>query len=92
MAGVDFDADAEFDHLLNDKEKGSPLTGAHGGYLLVRFDVDDAGYSVVNVDPPGGWWGTDRGPVGMISRAADYLAILRDKLQAIDDLGRSSPR
>jgi hypothetical protein len=82
---VHFDAYQDFSHVL--LKSGSQVGGAEGGYLLIRFDVDDEGFTVVHVDPPGGWWADEgKAPADMVYRGAEYLRILSDKLERFEAL------
>ena len=85
-----YDADEEFAQLLT--RPGSLVGGAEGGYLLIRFDVDEEDFSVVHVEPPGGWWPTHgAGPTEMVERAASYLAALRGNLERLEALLEQEP-
>ena len=68
---VHYDADTDFSFQL--QTRYSEVGGAEGGYLLVRFDVDEEPFSVVHVNAPGGWWPVDgKSPANMIHRGAAY--------------------
>jgi hypothetical protein len=82
---VHYDADTEFAHLL--MTAGSEVGGADGGYVLIRFDVDDEPTTVVHVAPPGGWWPAEgKAPADMILRGAEYLRVLSAKLEKFEEL------
>lgn len=78
-----FDAYEGFAHKL-----GGDL-GAEGGYLMIRFDVDEEPYSVVHVESPPGWWPTpDKAPHDLVRRAAEYLTALSTMLETIERLAQ----
>jgi hypothetical protein len=79
-----FDADRQVSHKL----LGADF-GAEGGYLLIRFDVDEEPYSVVHVESPVAWWPTpDKAPHDLVRRAAEYLTALSNMLETIERLAR----
>lgn len=62
------------------------MGGAKGGYLLIRFDIDDEAFTVVNVNAPGGWWPMDgKAPADVVCRGAEYLRVLSAKLEAFEE-------
>jgi hypothetical protein len=80
---IGFDADRDFAGHLH----RALLGNAEGGYVLLRFDVDDNPATVVHVESPGGWWPDDgKAPADLVRRAAEYLGVLSAKLDAIDAL------
>lgn len=80
---VHLDAFTDFGDLLT--HKGSEFGGADGGYILIRFDVDESEYSVVHVHAPAGWWPSiGQGPPEIISRAAEYLSGLDRRMKGFE--------
>jgi hypothetical protein len=84
---IDYDQHGNFAHLLMGDD--STYGGAEGGYVLIRFDVDDEPCTCVHVDGLGGWWALSGGnpsPVDTLERSAEYLTALASRLRAIDSL------